>query len=111
MRWWGSTWGPTMDRAFIEMTLGWMKPPVVRRVQGRRIRVYVESLCMNFYLKNPSGRRLSTAMLVGLAFHGVTFGWKNGAEVWPRDIYLPEINLMKLAQSQRATSDGMAGPV
>jgi hypothetical protein len=89
-----------MDRASIEKTLGWMKPPVGRRVQGRRVKVYVASLDMNFYLKNPSGRRLATAMLVRLALDGVTCGWKNDAEVWPRDVHLPEIGLMKLARSQ-----------
>jgi hypothetical protein len=52
---------------------------------------------MNFYLKSPSGHGLSTAMLVGLAYDGITIGWKQGAEVWPRDVYLLEINLMKLA--------------
>ena len=94
-----------MDRAAIEKTLAWRKPPAGQQVQGRRIKVYVESLRMNFNLKNPSGHRLSTAMLVGLAYEGITTGWKQGAEVWPREVYLPEIGFMKLARSQRTFSN------
>ena len=89
-----------MDRADIEKALGWMNPRVLRRVQGRRVKVYAAFLDKNFYLKNPSGRRLSSAVLVRLAHDGVTIGWKKDAEVCLRDVYLVEIGLMKLAQSQ-----------
>ena len=94
-----------MDRTTIEKTLAWMKPPAGRRVQGRRIKVHAAFLNMNFYLKNLSGRRLSTAMLAGLAYDGITSGWKQGVELWPRDVHLLEINLMKFAQAQRTISD------
>lgn len=60
------------DRATIEKTLAWMKPPRGRWVQGMRIKVYAASLDMNFPLENLSGRRLSAAMLVRLAYGGVT---------------------------------------
>jgi hypothetical protein len=94
---------PVMGRSDIEKALGWMKPRVPRRVQGRRIKVYAASLNLNFYLKNPSGRQLSNATLMHLAYDGVTVGWKKGAEIWPRDVYLVELNLKMLAQSQRAS--------
>ena len=90
-----------MDRAEIEKTLGWMNPRVLRRVQGPRVRVYAAFLDKNFYLKNPSGRRLSNAVLVRLAQGGVTIGWKEGAEIWPHDVHLLEIGLMEIAQAQR----------
>jgi hypothetical protein len=73
-----------------------MKPPAGQRLQGRRIKVNAASLDMNFYLKNLSGRRLSTAVLS----HGVTSGWKHGSEIWPRDVSFLEIGLIKLARSQ-----------
>ena len=94
-----------MDRTSIEKTLAWINPQVVRRAQGRRIKVYVESLDLNFYLQNRSGRRLPAAMLVSLAYDGIAVGWKQGVEVWPRDISLLEIGLMKLAMGQRAAPD------
>lgn len=72
-----------MDRATIEKTLAWMKPPRGRRVQGRRIKVYAASLDMNFCLKNLSGRRLSTAVLVRLASDGITCGWKTAQTFGP----------------------------
>jgi hypothetical protein len=96
--------GATMDRATIEKTLAWMKPAAGQRVHGRRIKVYAASLDMNFYLKNPSGRRLSTAMLASLAYDGITSGWKKDVQVWSRDVYLLELKLIMLAQSQRSFS-------
>jgi hypothetical protein len=89
-----------MDRADIERTLGWMNPAALRRVQGRRVKVYSAFLDKNFYLKNPSGRRLSNAVLFRLAQGGVTSGWKKGAGIWLHDVNFLEIGLMKFAQSQ-----------
>ena len=94
-----------MDRTGIKKALGWTKLRSGRRVQGRRLKIHVASLNKNFYLKNPTGHQLSTAMLVRFAYDGVTTGWKKDAEVWPRDVYLLELNLMMLAQSRQVFSN------
>jgi hypothetical protein len=93
-----------MDRVSFEKQLAWMNPPG-RGVKGRRIKAYDATLDINFYLKNLSGRQLSTAMLICLAYDGITCGWKKSAKVFPGDVHLLEINLMKLARSQRTSSN------
>lgn len=94
-----------MDRADIEKTLGWMNPAALRRVQGRRVKVYSALLDKNFYLKNPLGRPLSNAVLVRIARYGITSGWRKGAEVWPRDVNLLDVGLMTLVGSRRTPPD------
>jgi hypothetical protein len=52
-----STTGRVMDRANIDKRLPWLNPSQLRRAQGRRIKVYVPQLDMNFRLVNPPGGR------------------------------------------------------
>ena len=99
-----------MDCTDIEKALAGTNPPALRRVQGRRVKVHVASLEKNFYLKNPFGRRLSTAVLVRLKRNGITSGWKEGAEIWPHDVHLLEIGLMKLAHSRIGVTSNSASP-
>ena len=87
-----------MGRAHIEEQLWWLDPSRLRRVRGRCLKVYVPRLDMNFRLLNPSRRSVSPATRISLAQGGMNIGWKSGATVWPREVYLAEINLMMLAR-------------
>ncbi len=90
-----------MDRSHIEEKLPSLSPAIARRVQGRRLKVYVERLDKNFHLINPFGRRLSLALKISLSQRGIAIGWRREAEVWPHDVHLLEIELMKLSRSRR----------
>jgi hypothetical protein len=94
-----------MDRSHIEERLPWLSPKLTRQVQGGRLKVYVEGLDKNFYLKNPGGKRLSLALKISLSQDGITMGWKMGAEVWPHDVTLPQIYLTMLARSGASAAE------
>jgi hypothetical protein len=44
-----------MDRSHVEEKLPRLSPALARRVQGRRLKVYVECMDKNFYLINLFG--------------------------------------------------------
>jgi hypothetical protein len=83
-----------VDKEYIEEQLPWLSPKVMRRAQGRRVKVYAASLNKNFYLTNLSGRRLSHAVKISLARDGIMIGWKAGASVWPREVNPVQLGLM-----------------
>lgn len=85
-----------MDRANIEKRLSWLNPSQLRRAQGRRLKIYVPQLDLNFRLVNPSGRALSMGMKIALAQKGIILGWKVGATVWPSDISYFELGLKRM---------------
>jgi hypothetical protein len=83
-----------MDKAYIEEQLSGLLAMQPRRSSGRRLKLYAEPLGKNFYLANPSGRPLSPDVKEGLAKDGIRIGWKAGAAVWPRELYILELKLM-----------------
>ena len=97
---WAERWGPIMDHSHAEMKLPWLSAQIRRQVQGRRLKVYVERLDTNFNLTNLGGKRLSLALKFSLSQRGIIMGWKKGAEVWPHDVHILQLDLMLLVKKR-----------
>jgi len=91
-----------MDRAYIKEQLSRLIPSPGIRASGRRLKVYVPQLDINFHLLNPSRRRVSYAAELSLCRSGIAFGWKDGATVYRRDVNLLELTLMMVAKTTAA---------
>lgn len=91
-----------MNRVYITEQLSRLSPAKRACAAGRRLKVYVRQLDMNFHLLNPSRRRVSYAAQLALWRSGIAFGWKDGATVYRRDVNLLELNLMMVATTTTA---------
>ena len=54
----------------------------------------------NFNLTNLGGKRLSLALKFSLSQRGIIMGWKKGAEVWPHDVHILQLDLMLLVKKR-----------
>ena len=90
-----------MDQVYIKEQLSWLNLSKRGSASGRRLKVYVRPLDMNFYLARLSRRRLSFAEKISLARDGITLGWKAGATISPREVTFDQLGLMLIVRQLR----------
>lgn len=91
-----------MDKSDIEKQLPGLYRS--RKTSHPPLKVYAETLDRNFELSNPSGKALPFDVEFHLTKRRIRWGWKKGANQWPREVNLFEISFMVDTQLPRSKS-------